>query len=201
MVAVQASNNITAAYDEKTAGDAARVTEAFAQQTGPLLVLHVALMTATVLLPVFAAGLWRRLRSTLPQDSLLPAVAVLGLVLTATATLLGSGLDTELYFALNGEKSMLAPELALIGAHWIGTIPWLWVGTGLSGVAVAAASLRHRAVPLWLGWASVVLGGLTLVAGISPLQYTAGFIGPVWVLVAGIGLAFSRPAVPAAPGK
>ncbi|MEO3782835.1 hypothetical protein ABGB12_05890 [Actinocorallia sp. B10E7] len=198
VVAVQASNGITAAYDEKTAGDALKVTEAFIGQADSLLVLHLALMTATVLLPVFAAGLWRRLRPALPQGSLLPAVAALGLVLTATATLLGSGLDTELYFALTGERDMLAPELALIGAHWIGTIPWLWVGTGLTGVAVAAASLRHRAVPLWLGWVSAFFGGLTLIIGVSPLQYAAGFIGPVWVLIAGVGLAFSRPAVPVA---
>ncbi|OOL27050.1 membrane protein, partial [Rhodococcus rhodochrous] len=51
--------------------------------------------------------------------------------------------------------------------------------------------LRHGATPRWLGWASVVLGGLTALLGISPLQYMAGFVGPVWVLVAGIGFAVS----------
>jgi len=201
VVAVQASNGITAAYGEETAGDPFKVTQALLAQLDSLLVLHTALMTVTVLLPVFAAGLWRRLRPAVPGDSLLPAVAAVGLVLTAVATLLGSGLDTELYFGLKSPRGLFPEELGLIGAHWIGTIPWLWVGTGLSGVAVAAASLKYRAVPLWLGWASALLGGLTLIAGISPLQYTAGFIGPVWVLVAGIGLAFSRPAVPAAPGR
>lgn len=194
VVAVQASSGITAAYDKETAGDADKVAHALLTQTDSLLVLHTALMVVTVLLPVFAAGLWRRLRTALPQDSLLPAVAAFGLVLTATATLLGSGLDTELYFGLIAPAGKLAPELALIAAHWVGTIPWLWVGTGITGVAVAAASLKHRAVPRWLGWTSAVIGGLTLIAGISPFQYTAGYIGPVWVLIAGIGLALSRPA-------
>lgn len=201
VVAVQASNGITAAYDKETAGDATRVTQAFVAQADSLLVLHTALMAATVLLPVFAAGLWRRLRPAVPGDSLLPAVAAVGLVLTSVATLLGSGLDTELYFGLTSNSGLLADELGLIGAHWIGTIPWLWVGAGLSGVAVAAASLKYRAVPLWIGWTSLVLGGLTFIAGISPLQYTAGFIGPVWALVTGIGLALTRPAAPVASGR
>jgi hypothetical protein len=34
-----------------------------------------------------------------------------------------------------------------------------------------------------------VLGGLTLLLGISPLQYMAGFVGPLWLLVAAIGFA------------
>ncbi|WP_106397978.1 hypothetical protein [Actinocorallia populi] len=194
VVAVQVSGGITAAYDEESAGDVSAVDQALLAQADSLLALHTALMAATVLLPVFAAGLWRRLRPAVPGDSLLPAVAAMGLVLTAVATLLGSGLNTELYFGLISPRGDLAPEFALIGAHWVGTIPWLWVGAGITGVAVAAASLRYRAVPLWLGWTSALIGGLTLVAGISPLQYTAGYTGPVWVLIAGIGFALSRPA-------
>ena len=39
---------------------------------------------------------------------------------------------------------------AIVG-HWIGTIPWLWLGAGVTGVAVAVAALRHGAAPRWLG--------------------------------------------------
>ena len=35
-----------------------------------------------------------------------------------------------------------------------------------------------------------LLGGLTLLVGISPLQYMAGFTGPVLVLVMALGFAF-----------
>ncbi|MDV2477523.1 hypothetical protein ACFWDA_18080 [Rhodococcus zopfii] len=185
---IQASMAMGAAYDEDTAGDAAAITAEFAGQRTAMLVMHLTLMVATVLLLVFAAGLQRRLRIALPESSILPAVAAFGLVLTSAATLLGTGLDTELLFGL-GEPGQMVPEVAVVASHWMGTIPWLWVGAGVSGLAVAVASLRHGAVPRWLGWASVVLGGLTLLTGISPLQYMAGFVGPVWVLVAGLGFA------------
>ncbi|ANZ27106.1 hypothetical protein ACWDT5_13770 [Rhodococcus aetherivorans] len=190
VVAIQASMGMGAAYDESTAGNAPAIAEAFAGERTPLLVMHLSLMVSTVLLLIFAAGLQRRLRIALPEDSLLPSVAAFGLLLTATAGLLGAGLDTELLFGL-GEPGQMVAEFAVVGAHWVGTIPWLWVGAGVSGLAVAAASLRHGATPRWLGWASVVLGGLTVLLGISPLQYMAGFVGPVWVLVAGIGFAVS----------
>jgi len=35
-----------------------------------------------------------------------------------------------------------------------------------------------------------VLGGITLLFGLSPLQYMAGFTGPVLVLVVGLGFGF-----------
>ena len=64
--------------------------------------------------------------------------------------------------------------------HWVGTIPWLWVGAGAAGVAVAVAGAAARRRPRWIGWVAAVLGGITLLFGISPLQYMAGFTGPCW---------------------
>lgn len=175
-----------AAYNEETAGNAVAITGEFAGERTAILVMHLSLMVSTVLLLVFAAGLQRRLRAAVPGDSLVPTVAAFGLVLTSAATLMGTGLDTELLFGL-AQAEQMVPEVAVFASHWMATIPWLWVGAGVSGLAVAVAALRHRAAPRWLGWAGLVLGGLTLLAGVSPLQYMAGFVGPVWVLVAGIG--------------
>ncbi|MCD0448339.1 hypothetical protein LO762_03890 [Actinocorallia sp. API 0066] len=188
---IQASLAISAAYDPDNRGDVVKIAEEFATTTTQLTVMHVTLMLATVLLPVFAAGLYRRLRARVPADSLLPSVAALGLVLTSVATLMGTGLDTELIFGA-ADDAAVSPEFLTFGSHWVGTIPWLWVGSGLTGVALAAASFRYRAVPRWLGAVAALFGGLTLLTGISPLQYMAGFPGPVLVLIAGLGLAFSR---------
>ena len=52
-------------------------------------------------------------------------------------------------------------------------------------------ALRDGVLPRWLGWASVVLGTVTALTGISPLQYLAGFTGPVWVLVCAVGIWFA----------
>ena len=58
----------------------------------------------------------------------------------------------------------------------------------LTGLAVASAALRDGAYARWLGWTSLVLGGITALFLISPLQYMAGMTGPVWLVVVAVGL-------------
>ncbi|WP_336921585.1 hypothetical protein [Aquipuribacter sp. SD81] len=188
VAAIQMSLLVTPVYDDATAGDAEAITTAMGDLVPALLAFHLTTTTLLVLLPVVAAGLHRRLRTALPGTSLLPGVAAAGLLLVAAAALMGSALDTEFIFAA-GEPDRVVPESVAFYGHWVGTVPWLWVGAGISGVAVAVASLRHGAVPRWLGVVGLVLGGLTLLLGVSPLQYMAGFTGPVWLLVTMLGLA------------
>jgi hypothetical protein len=190
ILGIQASMSIDAVYAESSAGDAVAIMNHLAGQRTSILVMHVSIMATALLLLVFAAGLAQRLRAALPTDSILPSVAAFGLVLTSAACLLGTGLTTELVFGL-GETDQLVPEFAVIGAHWMGTIPWLWAGTGVSALAVAAALLRGHAGPRWIGWVSLVLGLVTALIGVSPLQYMAGFTGPLWVLVSAVGFAFA----------
>lgn len=185
-VGIAASMQIDAVYAASSAQD---VVDRLSDQVPAILVFHTATMLAVVLLLVFAAGLRRRLADQLPSRSLLPDVAAAGLGLVAVAGLLGSGLTTEFVFAVMEPEARLVPEAAVVFGHWVGTIPWLWVGAGAAGVCVAVAALRHGAASRWLGWVGAVLGGLTLVLGISPLQYMAGMTGPIWLLVTALGLA------------
>jgi hypothetical protein len=186
VVGIAASMQIDAVY---AATDAEAVVDRLATQVPAILVFHTATMLGVVLLVIFAAGLRRRLADQLPSRSLLPDVAAAGLGLVAVAGLLGSGLTTEFVFAVSDPEVGLVPEAAVVFGHWVGTIPWLWVGAGLAGICVAVAALRHGAASRWLGWVGAVLGGLTLVLGISPLQYMAGMTGPIWLLVTALGLA------------
>ncbi|WP_203231131.1 hypothetical protein [Nocardioides caldifontis] len=189
-VGMQASLGVDAVYDERFAGDPQRIMDRLEECVPSILTFHTTTMLATVLLLVFGAGLRRRLRQQAPADSLLPDVALGGTFLTAVAGLLGAGFTTEMVFGVTNDDSKLTPEMAVVFAHWIGTIPWLWVGAGVTGIAVAVAALRHAAAPRWIGWVAALLGGVTLLAGLSPLQYMAGFSGPVLVLVAAAGFAF-----------
>jgi hypothetical protein len=109
-------------------------------------------------------------------------------VLVSVAGLLGSGLDTQFMFGF-AEPDLIVPESGAFYSDWVATIPWLWVGAGVTGVALGVAALRHGAAPRWIGVVGVVLGGLTLLTGISPLQYMAGFVGPVWLVVTALGFA------------
>ncbi|GAA3393508.1 hypothetical protein GCM10020369_59310 [Cryptosporangium minutisporangium] len=187
LAAIVLSLEIDAAYRPETIGKPEKVVEALADQTPIILATHTLGLLTTVLLVVFGAGLKRRLEAQAPVGSLLPAVAASGLGLVSVALLLGTGLTTEFVFGVHAPKGELVPESADFYAHWIATIPWLWMGAGLAGVAVAVAALRHSAAPRWIGWVGAVLGGLTLLVGISPVQYMAGFTGPIWLLVTALG--------------
>ena len=189
IVAIGASMQVDAVYAPDAGGDPDAIVARLAEQVPAILTFHTATMLTVVLLVVFAAGLRRRLADQLPSRSILPDVAAAGLGLVSVAGLLGSGLTTEFVFGVADPQAGLVPEAAVVFGHWVGTIPWLWVGAGLAGVCVAVAALRHGAASRWLGWVGAVLGGLTLLLGISPLQYMAGMTGPMWLLVTALGLA------------
>ncbi|GAA4481348.1 hypothetical protein GCM10023094_29360 [Rhodococcus olei] len=191
VVGIQASGAVTAVYDESIAGDPVAIARRLADQRTQIVIEHTGFAVAALALLVFAAGLSRLLASRLESGSALPQVAAGGLFVTSAICLIGTGLTTELIFGLS-EDSKMVPEFAVVGAHWLGTIPWLWAAAGVSALAVAVASLRGGALPRWLGWTSAVLGAVTVLVGISPMQYLAGFTGPVWVLVCAVGLWFAK---------
>ncbi len=187
LVSIVGSSMAGAVYDKTVAGDAAGITEKLSDQIPQILVMHTGAMVSAVLLLVFAPGLRRFLAARVPTGSLLPDVAAGGLALVAVAQLMGSALTTEFVFGLTDTDQVL-PETAVFFGHWIGTVPWLWVGAGVAALAVGIAGRKFGAVPGWLVWTSLVLGGLTTLFGISPLQYMAGMTGPLWLTVAAIGL-------------
>jgi hypothetical protein len=188
-VGIVASGYTGAVYDPALSGDAPAIAEAMQERIPAILVFHTSTMAATLLLVVFAAGLARRLRQALPADSLLPAVAASGLALVSVAGLIGTGLTTE--FAFMGQQGEdVVPEVVVMFSHWIGTLPWLWAGAGVSALAVAAAWRSHGAVAAWIGRTSAVLGVITVLFAVSPLQYMAGMFGPVWLIAVSAGLLF-----------
>jgi len=182
---VVSSSMVDAVYDKTIQGDAVAISERLGEQVPQMIAFHLSAMIGSVLLVVFAAGLFRRLRATSPADSVLPLVAFSGALITAIMLIVGAGLDTEFIFAA-GDPDLVVPEDAAMFNHWIGTIPWCWGLLGLSGIALFGAS-RQGGVPRWVGLVGLIGGGLTLLLGISPLQYMAGFTGPIGLTVIAIG--------------
>ena len=181
------SSMVNAIYDKDIAGDPAAIMAKLEEQTGAMYAFHTFTTVGAVLLLVFAAGLYRRLRAVLP-DSSVPTVALSGLIGTAFVSIMGSGLDTEFMMGIPQEDAIIDSN-AVMYNHWIGTIPWLWTLAGLAGVSLFVA-FRRGGVPRWIGLVGLVLGGLTLLLGVSPLQYMAGMTGPLWLLVTALGFAF-----------
>ena len=185
--AVVASSLVAAVYDPALAGDPERIAEAVGDRAPVIVAFHVLGVLGAVATIVFAAGLHRRLLAR-PGAGLAPSVAAAGLLGTAVVSVLGTGLDTEFLFASQAGDAAVDPHAVVFYNHWIGTVPWCWVLAGLAGVAVWRAA-RAGVVPTWIGRVGLVLGGLTLLLGISPLQYMAGMTGPVWLLVTAAGFA------------
>jgi hypothetical protein len=187
MAGIQASMAVGVNW-EAVAGDPDAIVADLGTRTTELLVFHTATIAAALLVLVFAAGLKRRLDAQAPAGSLVPTIAGWGLVLVSVAGLLGTGLDTQFIFGF-AEPDLLVASSGAFYSDWVATIPWLWVGAGVTGVALGVAALKHGAAPTWIGIVGLVLGGITLLAGVSPLQYLAGFTGPLWLLVTALGFA------------
>lgn len=187
LVSIVASSLANGVYDESVAGDAPGIVEKLGDQLPQILVMHTAAMVSAVLLLVFAPGLRRFIAARVPAGSLLPDVAGGGLMLVAVAQLMGSALTTEFVAGL-ADPDKMVPETAVFFGHWIGTVPWLWVGAGVSALALGRAGRKHGVVQSWLAWTSLVVGAVTTLLGISPLQYLGGMFGPLWLTLAALGL-------------
>jgi chromate transport protein ChrA len=145
------SGMVNAVYDRDLLGDADGIAAKLEGQIGAMLAFHGFAMVSAVLLTVFAAGLFRRLRDSLGRDSLAPFLAAAGLVGTGVVLVLGTGLNTEFIFSFMAEEdNVVLDSNAALYNHWIGTIPWCWVLAGLAGTAIYAA-YRQGGAPRWLG--------------------------------------------------
>jgi hypothetical protein len=180
------SSMVDVVYRDEFKGTTQGVAEALDQKTGVLFAFHSITTLGAVLMVVFAAGLLRRLRRG-AGDSIAPTVAFAGMLGTAVVSVLGAGLDTEVMMALSAGADGTVPDsTASFYNNWIGTIPWVWVLAGLAGLAVHAVS-RLDVVPHWIGRVGLVMGGLTVLLGVSPLQYMAGPVATLWLVVTSVG--------------
>lgn len=182
------SGMIDAVYTKELLGDPEAMAEHLEDKVPVMFAFHTFTLVGAVLLVVFAAGLFRRLRAGLGDLSIAPLVAFGGLLGTSVVSVVGSGLDTEFMLGIP-EEDMIEPVNAVMYNHWVGTMPWCWVLAGLAGLALFTA-YRAGAVTRWIGLVGLVLGGLTVLLGISPFQYMAGMTGPLLVLVAAAGFCF-----------
>jgi hypothetical protein len=185
-VTVVASGAIDVIYRDEFRGTDAGVSDALGDKTSWMFAMHTAGMLAAVLLVVFAAGLHRRLRAV-AADSIAPMVAFAGLAGTAVVAVMGAGLDTEFMTTVGSDEPFASDSSAVMYNHWIGTIPWLWVLAGLAGLAVFSVSRRGGA-PRWMGLVGLVFGGLTVVAGVSPMEYVAAL--PAFLMMVPLSLGF-----------
>ncbi|MEU4692860.1 hypothetical protein [Actinoplanes sp. NPDC023714] len=134
---------------------------------------------------VFGAGLRRLLADRSPAGSLLPGLAGWGTLLVAALSLVGSGPVTEVYFQVKHTYNPADPDIAMTLQRLLDTLPWVWTGLLLTTGAITVAALRHGAAPRWLGWVSAVVTVLMVAVNVFPQQYLTGYLGALWLIVAG----------------
>jgi hypothetical protein len=187
LATIVTSSMMDVVYRDEFAGTTTGVADAL-QDKGPVMfVFHSVTMIGAVLMVVFAAGLHRRLRTVAP-DGLAPVVALAGLAGTAVVSVLGAGLDTEFMVPIAQGDGIVDDSTGALYNHWVGTIPWVWVLAGLAGLALHVTA-RRGGVPRWIGVVGLVLGGLTVLLGVSPLEYLSGVTGSLWLVVTAVGFA------------
>jgi hypothetical protein len=180
------SSMVDVVYRDEFKGTSDGVAKALEDKAGVMFAFHSITTLGAILMVVFAAGLFRRLRRG-AGDSIAPTVAFAGLLGTAVVSVLGAGLDTEIMMALAaGDENTVPDSTASFYNNWIGTIPWVWVLAGLAGLAVYATS-RLSVVPRWIGRVGLIMGGLAVLLGVSPLEYMAGPIAALWLVVTSLG--------------
>lgn len=179
------STMVDTVYQERFAGTTDGIASELVDKAPVMFAFHSITVVGALLMVVFAAGLFRRLRTAMP-DSIAPTVAFAGLAGTAVVSVLGAGLDTEFMMPLAQGDGIVDDATGAMYNHWIGTIPWYWVLAGLAGLALFSA-FRQGIVPRWIGLVGLVLGGLTVLLGVSPLEYMAGVTGVLWLLATSIG--------------
>jgi hypothetical protein len=185
VASIQISTMAGPVYDRANPPTPEWIAEQMSTKVPILIGFHLTTTVAALLMMIFTAGLKRRLDAQAPADSLLPSVSAIGLVITSAILIMGAGLNTEFIFGLATPGMIPATDVSMY-SHWVATIAWLWVAAGVSAVALGLAAIRGAA-PRWIGIVSLVLGGLTVLLGVSPLQYMAGFVGPIWLLVVALG--------------
>jgi hypothetical protein len=183
---IVSSSGVGMSDDERTLADAERLAGVMADQRHLLLPFLVATTAGALLLVAFAAGLRRHLAAQEPASSTVPDVAAGGLVLVAVMMLVGGGISTELWWGL-GDLTLADADSLGSMYHLVATMAWVWAGAGLTALAVAWAALRHGSASRWIGWVGAILGTLTVLVSLAPIQYMSAMVGVVWLLITSIG--------------
>ena len=146
---------VSAVYDKDLEGNSAAIADKLTEQTGPILfAFHVVATCRAVLLIVFAAGLFRRLRDAVPADSLAPTVRLRRPARHRVILIMGTGLDTEFISSfVHGGRTSRSSTTPTRRSTTTGSAPsrGCWVLAGLAGIGALTWPPAPAAFPRWLG--------------------------------------------------
>ena len=174
--------------------DPQKVVDFYTDNPGAILVGMNLALISLVFLVWFLSSLRRTLLAAEGGDGRLTAVAFGGgLIVTA---MLMAGFAFNALGALRAEEDgTIAPEIAVVLQDGSSIFQGLAAPIAMAVLlgATAMVTLRFRPLPIWLGWASVLLAVIGL---IGPISWILLLLFPLWALVTSV-LLYQRQAVPA----
>jgi hypothetical protein len=144
---------------------------------------------AAIFLVFFGGYVRTVLRAAEGAAGYLSAVAFAGFIIVAVS----AAIDATISIALAETADDIDPTaVQALQALWDNDFVPLILGVDLILFAAGISVIRYRQLPVWLGWAAVVLA----ILGATPLGFVA-FIGAgVWVLIVSIVLTMRAGAEP-----
>ncbi|RKS80534.1 hypothetical protein CLV35_0971 [Motilibacter peucedani] len=183
--------------EDVTSGGAEAVWRSLHDQTTVRIGASVGFL-ATALLLVFAVGFSRWLEEHLPSRSLVPAAVRMGLTGSVGALVVSYGFKAMLAGGMPGGIDHAMYTHSDVSALLIitGQIQWLgWMGVAFALAATAAAVLRGRVLPLWIGILAALNSLAVAVMTLAfALPYSAGVLSPIVLALLGVTLVASRKA-------
>lgn len=159
-------------------------------------VLAFFLIAAAALAFVVFAGALRSVIARAEQETaMLAELAWAGGIACAVLVLAGNAVSRATAFTAMSDEFQLDPNTRRV----VEDVGFLLFASGalaaiLLVVAVSLATLRHRTLPRWLGWAGFPAAALLTLA----IAFVGFLVLAVWVLAVSAALAFGRPAATAA---
>jgi hypothetical protein len=140
----------------------------------------------------FAAYLRKVFRAAEGEGGVLSAVVLIG----ATVVAVGASIDATISFALAEAADDIDPSgVQSLQALWDNDFMPLALGTGLFLLASGISTVRHGALPNWLGWIAILLG----IVSFTPIGFAGAAGAAVWILIVSVLLALrARPTTPTA---
>ncbi len=141
----------------------------------------IAFVVALILFVTFASYLRTVLDRGAGSTGISSLIAFGGAVIFAV----GGAIDATIQFAITEAVDHLDPtQIQTLQALWDNDWVPLQLGITTFILASGLSIVRHRSLPVWLGWVAIVIG----VAGLTPVGFFA-FLGTgLWIIVTGVVL-------------
>ena len=101
----------------------------------------------------------------------------------------GGAIDATIQFAISEAVDDLDPtQVQTLQALWDNDWVSLQVGITLFILASGLSIVRHKSLPVWLGWLAILIG----VVGLTPIGFVAFPATGLWILIASVMLLISE---------